>query len=88
MDGSAIAQQALVNNQGRATPLSFEVPILGSNQRGDNRLFFWLENTEGGHRDLYALSGLYDERSLHGSAGEFWRHVADRVALSELRTRL
>jgi hypothetical protein len=39
-------------------------------------------NTEGGYYDLHALSGLYGERSLHGSSGEFRRYVADRVALS------
>ena len=81
---SEILRQSNTNEGAVICPLhSFGVTLLGSNQLTSKRVFFSLERR---HKedtyDLYALSGLYDERSLHGPLGELRGHVDCRLALS------
>src|SRR6266852_7006760 len=65
---------------------SFEVPLLGLADSaatlyscGDWR------GTQGGHHDLYTLSGLYGERSLPRSHGKCRKYVDGGLALPQLR---
>jgi len=72
--------------QAASRPPSFEVLLLGLADSaatlyscGDWR------GTQGGHHDLYTLSGLYGERSLPRSHGECRKYVDSGLALPQLR---
>src|SRR5713101_952164 len=66
-------------------PPSFEVPLLGLADPAATLYSCDWRGTQGGHHDLYTLSGLYCERALPRSHGERRKYVDGGLALPQLR---